>query len=208
MNPMSRLASLVLLVLLTLPPASVRAGVPSPPNSTVPGCLVACPLGDIAYTVVVRDLANNPGVGSMVTIDFSSCPGVSVCEIVKDPGYTYDANTRYVQGLTDSTGTVTFGLHAGGLCATGVRVWADGLLLGTRRMASPDQNGDQVVVESDFTIFATKLGTSDLTADFDCNELVDLGDQQIWNQHGSHSCFGIVNPVQRRTWGNVKISYR
>ncbi len=208
MNPLSRSASLALLALFTLLPAAVRAGVPSPPNSTVPPCLVACPLGDIAYTAVVRDLANNPLVGSRVTIDFSSCPGVSVCGVVQDPGYTYDANTRYVQALTDQTGTVTFRLHAGGLCAAGVRVWADGLLIATPRMASPDQNGDQVVVESDFTIFEAKLGTNDLTADFDCNGVVDLEDQNIWGQHGSHSCYGIVNAVRPKSWGQVRMWYR
>ncbi len=208
MNPLSCLASLVVFALITLFPAAVRSGVPSPANSTVPPCLIACPLGDIAYSVVVRDLANYPEVGSRVTIDFSSCPGVSVCAIVNDPGYTYDANTRYVQALTDQTGTVTFRLHAGGLCGAGVRVWADGLLLATPRMASPDQNSDLVVVENDFTILETKLGTSDLTGDFDCNGVVDAEDQQLWNQHGSHSCYGIVNPVRKRTWGNVKSFYR
>ncbi len=193
---------------LALIPAAPVAGVPSPANSTVPPCLVVCPLGDIPYTIVVRDLASNPLNGSGVSIDFSSCPTASVCAIVKDPGYTYDPNTRRVRAFTDATGTVTFGLHSGGLCATDVRVYADGVLLATTRMASPDQNGDQVVVASDFTIFEPKLGTNDRTADFDCNGLVDLEDQHILGQHGSHSCYGIVNPVQKRTWGSVKSFYR
>ena len=70
---LSRLSSLALFALLALLPAIVRA-VPSPANSTVPPCLVACPLGDISYTVVVRDLAVNPLNGREVSIDFSSCP--------------------------------------------------------------------------------------------------------------------------------------
>lgn len=208
MNPLLRSASLALLALFTLLPAVVQAGVPSASNSTVPPCLVACPLGDITYTVVVRDFANNPELGSTVAIDFSSCPAVSVCTFVQDPKYTYDANARVVRGITDNTGTVTFGLHAGGLCAANVRVYADGVLLATPRMASPDQNGDQLVIGSDFTIFEAKLGTSDLTADFDCNGVVDSDDQNIGGQHGSHSCYGIVNPVQKRTWGTVKSFYR
>ncbi len=204
---LSRLSSLALFALLTLLPAIVRA-VPSPANSTVPPCLVACPLGDISYTVVVRDLAVNPLNGSEVSIDFSSCPAASICAIVKDPGYTYDPNTRRVRAVTDATGRVTFGLRAGGLCATDVRVFADGVLLATTHLASPDQNGDQVVVESDFTIFAPKLGTSDVTGDFDCSGNVDEEDQLIGGQHGSHTCYGIVNPVQKRTWGSVKSFYR
>lgn len=165
-------------------------------------------MGDIPYTIVVRDIASNPQIGSAVTIDFSSCPNVSVCAVVKEPAYTYDPNTRTVRAFTDALGSVTFPLHAGGLCATDVRVYADGVLLATTRMASPDQNGDQVVVENDFTLFEPKLGTSDLTADFDCNGVVDLEDQAIGGQHGSHSCYGIVNPVRPRSWGQMKLWYR
>lgn len=205
MTPLKRLAPLVLLVLF---PVAAHGGVPSAANSTVPACLVACPLGDIAYTIVVRDLAHNPLIGSAVTIDFSSCPSVAVCTVVKEPAYTYDHALRTVRAVTDNTGTVTFPLHAGGLCATDVRVYADGVLLATTRMASPDQDHDLVVVAADYLIFAPKLGTNDLTGDFDCDGLVDEEDSNIGGQHGSHSCGGIVNPVQKRTWGSVRSFYR
>jgi len=37
---------------------------------------------------------------------------------------------------------------------------------------------------------------------------VDAADQLIFNQHLSHSCDGIVDAVQRRTWGTLKSHYR
>ncbi|MEO7868724.1 MAG: hypothetical protein ABIU54_13875 [Candidatus Eisenbacteria bacterium] len=165
-------------------------------------------MGDIAYTVVVRDLAGNPLIGSLVTIDFSACPLVTLCSLVQDPGYVVNYSARTVRASTDATGSVTFQLRAGGGCASQALVYADGVLLATIPAASPDQNGDQMVVANDYYLFAAKLGTTDLSGDFDCNGLVDESDGFVWSQHGSHSCYGIVNPVRRQSWGRVKSFYR
>jgi hypothetical protein len=37
---------------------------------------------------------------------------------------------------------------------------------------------------------------------------VDPADQLIFNRHLSHSCDGIVDAVQRHTWGSLKSHYR
>jgi len=93
-----------------------------------------------------------------------------------------------------------------------VQLFASGILLASYALASPDQNGNGVVtgiVDVDPALFAAKLGTVDPTADFDCSGgAVDAADQLIFNQHLSHSCDGIVDAVQRRTWGTLKSHYR
>jgi hypothetical protein len=63
-------------------------------------------------------------------------------------------------------------------------------------------------IDTDCTVFAGKLGGSDPTADFDCDGDVDGDDQITMNQHGSHACVGIVDPVHRSNWGRVKAFYR
>ena len=67
------------LLLLTCFSLSAHAGVPSPPNSTFPPCLVTCPLGDLYVEVIVRDIANNPLTGASVTFVFSDCPDAFLC---------------------------------------------------------------------------------------------------------------------------------
>ena len=91
-------------------------------------------------------------------------------------------------------------------------MFADGVLLKTYALASPDQDGDGGVVSvigNDDPIFASKLGTADPTADFDCSGgLVDDQDQFLFFFHHSHSCLGFVDPVKRGSWGRLKSHYR
>ena len=62
---MNRIAtpSLLAFALLAATASLATAAVPSPANSTTPPCLAPCPMGDVAFTVVVRDVANNPDRG-------------------------------------------------------------------------------------------------------------------------------------------------
>lgn len=190
------------------------AAVPSPANSTLPLCMALCPLGDMPFTVVVRDLAANPIAGSTVVLDFSACPGAFLCHQPggTPPPYVLDPTARTIRAVTGAGGSVTIPAHVGGTGPPGsVHVFADGVLLKNYALASPDQNGNGVcvsIVDTDDAIFATKLGTSDPTADFDCDGDVDALDQQIFFNHHSQFCDGFVDPARQSTWGSVKLHYR
>jgi len=194
--------------------AQAAAAVPSPVNSSVPACMALCPLGDMPFTVTVRDLANNPIAGSSVVIDFSGCPnGAFICPTRPGDPYSVNLVARTLSMVTPANGAVTFPARIGGVGPAGcAKVFADGVLLRSYALASPDQNGNGLaagIIDVDPALFAAKLGTVDPTADFDCSGgAVDLADQLIFNQNLSHSCDGIVLPVQRHTWGSLKSHYR
>jgi len=215
MRLVARVLPALTVCLLGFSHGSAQAGPPSPVTSVVAPCLVACPLGDVVFSVAVRDIANNPLAGAEVVLDFSGCPEAFICTLpgmTPDP-YTVNLPARRIRMFTDALGTTNFPLRVGGLCAlTTVGVFANGVLLATRGLASPDQTGNGMVVaiiDTDFDVFASKLGTNDPTADFDCDGDVDEDDQNNHMfQHGSHSCVGFVDPAKRSSWGKVKSYYR
>lgn len=201
------------LVLTATVAIAAFAAVPSPANSSLPDCMALCPLGDMPFAVVVRDLAGNPVIGSTVVLDFSQCPGAYLCEGAPIDQHVVDLATRTLRALTDASGSVPFNARVGGTGAPGtVRVFADGIPLRTYALASPDQNGNGFVLEdlggADYSVFAAKLGTLDPTADFDCDGDVDQDDQNGFYAHYSQSCLGWVDPVKRGTWGELKTHYR
>jgi hypothetical protein len=195
------LAALLTLVAIS----TARADIPSPANSSVPPCFVGCPMGDIAFTVVVRDAANNPQPGSSVLLDFSTCPEVSFCTM-QEPGTVI--NGSHATRVTDAFGATTFHLRAGGLCPSGhVRVFADGVPLGDRPIVSTDQDGNLKVDATDQSIASAKIGGTDLSADFDCDSDVDSADMTILGGHQGHLC-DLATPAVPRTWGSLKVIYR
>jgi len=206
-------SSLAGFAFLLVTAATVPAAVPSPANSTLPDCMVLCPLGDIPFTVVVRDLGNIPIAGSTVVLDLSGCPAASICPYAF-PAYTTDLAARTLTLSTDASGTATFPAHVGGIGPAGcAKVFADGILLRSYALASPDQDGNGFTVNlydtGDVPPFTAKLGTADPTADLDCDGgLVDAGDEAIFYRHDSQYCLGFVDPVQHRSWGALKQHYR
>ena len=197
--------------------AAASAAVPSPANSSFPNCLTTCPMGDIPFPVTVRDLANNPVASAVVVLDFSSCgDSVFVCTCCAPDPYTYNAAARTITMVTDAAGQATFPLRVGGGCgAGGVRLYADGILFRSYALASPDQDGNGfvfVLSANDLTLFNSKVGGSDPTADFDCDGDVDAGggttDDITLFQHAAHACDGIVDAARHETWGRLKQVYR
>jgi hypothetical protein len=189
--------------------AAAAAGVPSPSNSSVPACLVACPAGDVVYRVVVRDLGNFPVVFSTVVIDLSSCPGLALCP-TQGPGVSYSPATHQAWMLTDANGVADIRLKLGGVCSAGVRVFADGVMLRNPSVpvASPDQNADLLVSGADALIVNGLLGSHDTGADFDCDGTVTQADfDWMTNEHGGHSCDNAV-PALPSSWGKLKLHYR
>ena len=213
---MNRFATALLFagMLTSAATATTSAGVPSPTNSTLPACMVFCPMGDIPFTVTVRDLANNPLAGVTVVLDFSGCPnGAYICATRPNDPYTANLVARTISMVTPANGTVLFPARIGGVGPAGcAKVFASGVMLGSFALASPDQNGNGVatgIIDVDPALFAAKLGTVDPTADFDCSGgAVDASDQLIFNQHLSHSCDGFVDAAERHSWGSLKQHYR
>ena len=173
------------------------SGVPSPFNSTAPSCMQVCPYGDLAYTVVVRDLANNPVTSSQVLLDFSNCTAFHLCPPPAPQTYSQ---------VTDAQGVTTFHVKGGGGCANGVRVYADGVLLASPSVASPDQDGNLFVSGPDQVALAAKTAT-DPTADLNCDGTHDVADDTVIAAHMGHFCDGVI-PVAPRSWGHLKVIYR
>jgi hypothetical protein len=185
----------------------VRASVPDPAHSTIPGCLATCPYGDIPFTVVVRDFANNPVAGASVLLDFWFCPAVELCP-AQDPGIVIDVPARTARAHTDASGAFTFRLKAGGLCEDpGIRVFADGVQLTDPpvRVASVDQDGNLAVYGND----RERLAADPYTAgrDLDCDADRDDADLAILDAHMGHLCDAVV-PARPQRWGVLKLRYR
>jgi hypothetical protein len=189
--------------------APSHASPPDPANSEIDQCLIACPAGNIVFFVLIRDFNRVPINNASVVIDFCDCPGVTLC-----PASTTDPYDRIgacqIRKFTGTDGKAVFAIRAGGVCSSlGVRIYSDGLLMATRRVASPDQDGDLVVEPADLDIASTKNGSADPTADLDCDGLVTDADLVLLTEHAGHRC-PPVDPTAatRRTWGGLKTIYR
>ena len=209
---MRRALALIAITLAVLSPVvwpvdAQVSGVPSAANSSVDPCLVFCPVSDIPFGVVVRDLANNPVAGSHVTLDFSRCPSFAHCLGVPSSITVSDAN-RTLSMVADASGTAVFYMPMGGICpGSAVGILADGVLLATRSLASPDRDGNGFPDLTDEAAIQALVGSSDPTADFDCNGIVNQADVDIARQHRFHAC-PLAVPTVPRSWGALKLIYR
>lgn len=184
-------------------------GVPSPFSSSLDPCVAFCPTADLTFHVTVRDLANNPVAGSSVVLDFSACPGLKVCTPV-GPGIVWNPGPRTMQMTADAAGQAFFSAHAGGVCASSVRVFADGVQLhaGLLTLTSPDQDASLVVNFADVAIVNGKTSSPyDPTADLNCDGVVDASDVGFVNAHYAHGCTGPVG-VAPHGWGQLRTIYR
>ena len=170
--------------------SAALAGPPAPWNSYVAPRLVSCPAGDSAFVVIVRDVAGNPYVdaGACVDIDLCSCPGYHLSRAGSHP-YSVDSTGCVVANCTvDSHGEALFPLAGGGLCpGESLLVEVGGLYFWPRpKVVSLDQNGDLKVDESDIAIVQSKVGTADLSGDFDGDGQVTVADVAIVRAHVGH----------------------
>ena len=168
-----------------------QAGCPAPANSYTDPCLIACPAGDSVFLVIVRSHLNSPMHGVPVTIDFSNCPGFLLSPVSGDEPYAIDSTGRRISMITDVAGNAAFPIRGGGGCGAGaatVSVTCSGGVIwyANRAVASPDQNGDLVVDSTDVALIQAKLGSSDASADFDCDGVVTSSDVEIASGHLGH----------------------
>ncbi len=120
--------------------AAAMASVPSPCNSTLPcgiqviGSSAGAADPNGAFSITVRDLANNPVANSSVVLDFSACCNdVRLSSTQLDPGLTLVGKT--VRAIANGSGVASFKVMGAATpsdptpAAGCVKVYADGVLL-------------------------------------------------------------------------------
>lgn len=181
--------------------------VPSPSNSTIPECVVACPRGDFTAVVVVRDIIGTPVPGSSVTLDMSQCGGFPLCATCPDD-YVVDSVNQGVRKVTDGNGVVAFSLCGGPACSAGLlRVFADGVWLGTSLLATTDPDGDRLVTAADLGLVAAAVGGTDRTRDLNCDGAITAADVAVVDAHLGHGCPGTTE-ARSWSWTRTKLLYR
>jgi hypothetical protein len=176
--------------------SAAMAGVPSPGNSTLPGCITL--VGSLAgtpdaaagqFTVVVRDLANNPLNGASVVIDLSNANDLAICDDQLDANALVNCAAKTVRKFTDVTGSVTFtvlgGSNGAGNASTllnGGRIYANGTLMNSPTVAAYDLDGSSGVGANDLSAWLTDFGTGNPygRSDFDCSGGVGANDLSFW----------------------------
>jgi hypothetical protein len=185
----------------------VAAGTLSPQRCTVDRCLVFCPAGDLAFHVIIRDGAAHVVASVSVGPSLCNSTGWAICSLGQPPEILFFSPCQPIV-LTEPNGMATIALKAGGVTNDStVSILADGMPLGRRFLASPDQNGDLVVDRADEAILLAKLGTHDLSADFDGDGVVTEADHAILRAHLGHAC-EMPTPTRQSGWGEIKVRYR
>ncbi len=173
------------------------AGVPSPGNSTVPAYIKAVGsktgVADAhgTFSIVVRDVANNPLNAASVVIDLSGTPDLRLCNDQLDAGTTVNCAAKTTRKFTDITGTVTFtvlgggkGAHTASTLHGGGKVFANGVQLATPTITAFDLDGVGGVGINDLSVWLVDFGTSGNPAfgrsDFDQNGAVGINDLSVW----------------------------
>lgn len=186
------------------------AGVPSPGNSTVPGCitLVGSNTGVVdsvggKFCVTVRDLANNPLNGSSVAIDISGRADLRFCNDQLNANYIQNCAAGTVRAFTNATGVVCFTLlgSSQGAAVTlggGGRIYADGVLIGTPGVSAYDLDGAGGVGANDLSKWLVDFGSGTAygRSDYDCSGAIGANDLSKWlvdfgSGASATSCVGV-----------------
>ena len=193
--------------------APAIASPPSATFSTFDPCLVVCPAGDIVFHTVIRDVGGNPIPNSLVVLDFSRCPMFVHCPGIPAPLIVNDA-AHTIARFSDGAGAADFAIPMGGICpgslvfvTASVSGGGGGVLLAMRSLASPDRDSNLSVDAADQAAVQALVGTTDATADFNCDGAVPAADVAIVSQHLNHLCAG-PTPSRPRSWGKIKLIYR
>jgi len=190
-----RLSTLMMMLGLVAP-AIASASPPSPANSTSPSCIplvgsygVVPSTGVGQFTVVYRDLANDPIAGAIVVIDLSGAPDLHICADQLDPGATVDCIHKTVSKLTAADGSVRFtmlgGSNGAGNASTllnGGKIFANGTLIGTPTVSAYDLDGQAGVGANDLSAWLTDFGSGAPygRSDYDCSGGIGANDLAFW----------------------------
>jgi len=175
--------------------SAAMAAVPSKDNSTVPGCislvgsLAGVPDGIGQFTVVVKDLANNPLNGASVVIDLASCHDLAICNDQLDANATVNCGAKTTRKFTNGLGSVSFivlgGSNGAGNATTllnGGRVFANGTLIGSPTVSAFDLDGSAGVGANDLSAWLTDFGSGQNfgRSDYDCSNNIGANDLSLW----------------------------
>jgi hypothetical protein len=189
---------LIAVALLALVSTGSRAsGLPSAGNSTAPAVIrLVGAIGGVPdavagqFTIVMRDLANNPMFFKPVWIDLSSCPDLVICSDQMDPNTITNCTAKTVQKLTNASGEVTFTLlggssgagHASSLAQNGKIFGGAGVLFARPSVASFDLDGTGGVGAGDLAVWLSDFGsgTDWARSDYDGDGRIGAGDLSAW----------------------------
>ena len=176
--------------------SAAMAGVPSAANSTTPACIAL--VGNAAgvpdaglgsFTVIVRDLANNPLNGASVVIDLSGCTDLAICEDQMDVDALVVCGSKTTRKFTDGLGSVSFtvlgGSNGAGNATTllgGAKIFANGTLIASPTATAYDLDGVLGVGANDLSAWFTDFGSglSYGRSDYDCGGTIGANDLSLW----------------------------
>ena len=186
------LVALSIAVLVT----GARNKVPSAANSTVPSAIRVVGTNgttpDAAagqFTIVVRDLANNPVNAASVVIDFSQCPDIELCSDQLDPNATVTCAAKTIRKFTDFMGQVQFVIlgHSHGpadpsMALELVRIYGNGALIATPEVSAFDLDGSGGVGANDLSAWLSDFGSGlkPTRSDYDASGDIGAGDLSAW----------------------------
>jgi hypothetical protein len=167
----------------------------SPANDTAPNCISLVgtnglvPAATGQFTVICRDLANNPMAGAVVVIDLSTCPDLVLCADQMDPNATVDCVRKTVSKLTAADGSVHFtvlgGSNGAGNAVTlldGGMIFSNGVLIGSPTVSTYDLDGSGGVGANDLSAWLGDFGTAQNfgRSDYDCSGNLGANDLSFW----------------------------
>ena len=174
-------------------PLAARAETPSPGNTSVPACIrlvgsngtTASASGE--FTVVARDLANNPIPFAIVTVDLSNASDIRLCSDQLDADLTMDCAGPRASKFTDANGVVRFTLlgasdgPAMSLLNAG-RIYLMGWLVGSPTVSAFDLDGASGLGANDLSQWLTDFGSGSPygRSDYDCSGSVGANDLALW----------------------------
>jgi hypothetical protein len=195
MTGLVRKATLFTAAGLLLLASAALANVPSAANSTTPACIsivgnnagLPDPAGN--FSVIVRDLANNPINGASVVIDLALCGDLSICNDQLDPNALVNCGAKTTRKFTDVTGTVSFTVLGGSNGSGNAielhnagRIFANGTQLASPTISAFDLDGQLGIGGNDLSAFLGDFssGTAFGRVDYDCNGSTGGNDLSIW----------------------------
>lgn len=176
--------------------SAAMAGVPSAAQSTTPTCIrLVGSLGGVPdnaagqFTIIVRDLANNPLNGASVVIDISGCLDLKLCSNQLDANAIVNCGARTTRKFTDALGSVTFtvlgGSNGGGNASTligGGKIFANGTLIQTPTVSAFDLDSAGGVGANDLSAWLGDFGSGQNfgRSDYDCTGTIGANDLSQW----------------------------
>jgi hypothetical protein len=195
---MRLLSWICLLLAMTAPLAAPAAfaGLPSAGNDTAPACIsLVGSNGSVPatawgqFTVIIRDLANNPVAGAFVVVDFSSCFDIAICADQLDPDATVNCAAKTVRKFSGVDGSVRFtilgsstGSGSASTLLNGGRIFSNGQLVQSPTVSTFDLDGSSGVGANDLSVWLTDFGTGQPygRSDYDCSGGIGANDLSLW----------------------------